>query len=208
MLSELRVRLRYGLCTSVPRHRGHDLRRAPRPNHPVRRCARFSCSVAPGTGMGDCGGHAALGTRSGRSSGVRSRRAPSPARWLGAVVPADYAAGRRPGSSAGRQDEPACGNNLGRTHRGGAVRWIARLGGFLGRRRDGEPGVQVLWRGFQSATGGSRAGDGMCRRIAADGTSEGASVHGHGQARWYPVIHGDGRCATSARLPGGDHRPW
>ena len=30
-----------------------------------------------------------------------------------------------------------------------AVRWIAQLGGFLGRTSDGEPGVQVLWRGFQ-----------------------------------------------------------
>lgn len=30
-----------------------------------------------------------------------------------------------------------------------AVRGIARLGGFLGRRGDGEPGVTVLWRGFQ-----------------------------------------------------------
>lgn len=30
-----------------------------------------------------------------------------------------------------------------------AVRWIARLGGFLGRRRDGEPGITVIWRGWQ-----------------------------------------------------------
>lgn len=30
-----------------------------------------------------------------------------------------------------------------------AVRWIARLGGFLERRGDGEPGVMVLWKGFQ-----------------------------------------------------------
>ena len=30
-----------------------------------------------------------------------------------------------------------------------AVRWIAQLGGFLGRKGDGEPGVTVLWRGFQ-----------------------------------------------------------
>jgi hypothetical protein len=30
-----------------------------------------------------------------------------------------------------------------------AVRWIAQLGGFLGRRSDGEPGVKVLWRGWQ-----------------------------------------------------------
>ena len=29
------------------------------------------------------------------------------------------------------------------------VRWIAQLGGFLGRRRDGEPGPIVLWRGLQ-----------------------------------------------------------
>jgi len=27
-----------------------------------------------------------------------------------------------------------------------AVRWIAQLGGFLGRKSDGEPGVTTLWR--------------------------------------------------------------
>lgn len=30
-----------------------------------------------------------------------------------------------------------------------AVRWIAQLGGFLARRRDGEPGPIVVWRGLQ-----------------------------------------------------------
>jgi len=30
-----------------------------------------------------------------------------------------------------------------------SVRWIARLGGFLGRSGDGEPGSKTLWRGFQ-----------------------------------------------------------
>src|SRR5207245_2815209 len=30
-----------------------------------------------------------------------------------------------------------------------AVRWIAQLGGFLGRKSDGPPGVTVLWRGLQ-----------------------------------------------------------
>lgn len=30
-----------------------------------------------------------------------------------------------------------------------AVRWIAQLGGFLGRKGDGEPGVVVVWRGWQ-----------------------------------------------------------
>lgn len=30
-----------------------------------------------------------------------------------------------------------------------AVRWIAQLGGFLGRTGDGEPGVKVLWRGWK-----------------------------------------------------------
>jgi hypothetical protein len=29
------------------------------------------------------------------------------------------------------------------------VRWIAQLGGFLGRKSDGEPGVKTLWRGLQ-----------------------------------------------------------
>ena len=30
-----------------------------------------------------------------------------------------------------------------------AVRWIAQLGGFLGRRNDGEPGTTTLWRGLE-----------------------------------------------------------
>jgi transposase-like protein/transposase Tn5 family protein len=30
-----------------------------------------------------------------------------------------------------------------------AVRWIASLGGFQGRKHDGEPGATVLWKGFQ-----------------------------------------------------------
>ena len=30
-----------------------------------------------------------------------------------------------------------------------AVRWIAQLGGFLGRKSDGEPGVTTIWRGWQ-----------------------------------------------------------
>jgi hypothetical protein len=30
-----------------------------------------------------------------------------------------------------------------------AVRMIAQLGGFLGRKRDGEPGMKVTWRGFR-----------------------------------------------------------
>ena len=30
-----------------------------------------------------------------------------------------------------------------------AARWIGKLGGFLGRKSDGHPGVTVMWRGFQ-----------------------------------------------------------
>lgn len=30
-----------------------------------------------------------------------------------------------------------------------AIRWIAQLGGFIGRTSDGEPGTQTLWKGFQ-----------------------------------------------------------
>jgi hypothetical protein len=29
------------------------------------------------------------------------------------------------------------------------VRWIAQLGGFLGRKQDGEPGVKTIWRGLR-----------------------------------------------------------
>lgn len=31
---------------------------------------------------------------------------------------------------------------------GQAVRWIAQLGGFLGRKGDGEPGITTIWRGW------------------------------------------------------------
>ena len=29
------------------------------------------------------------------------------------------------------------------------MRWIAQLGGFLGRKSDGEPGITTIWRGWQ-----------------------------------------------------------
>ena len=29
-----------------------------------------------------------------------------------------------------------------------AVRWIAQLGGYLGRKGDGEPGITTIWRGW------------------------------------------------------------
>ena len=35
---------------------------------------------------------------------------------------------------------------------GQAVRWIAKLGGWLGRKHDRPPGAEVIWRGFQSLT--------------------------------------------------------
>lgn len=33
-----------------------------------------------------------------------------------------------------------------------AVRLVARIGGFLGRKGDGQPGMTVLWRGLQGLT--------------------------------------------------------
>jgi len=30
-----------------------------------------------------------------------------------------------------------------------AIRWMAKMGGFLGRKSDGEPGIIVVWRGWQ-----------------------------------------------------------
>ncbi len=30
-----------------------------------------------------------------------------------------------------------------------SVRWIAQLGGYLGRTKDGPSGVKTLWRGWQ-----------------------------------------------------------
>jgi hypothetical protein len=39
---------------------------------------------------------------------------------------------------------PACPPSLGE-----AVRWLAQLGGFVGRRRRDHPGTETVWRGFQ-----------------------------------------------------------
>ena len=33
-----------------------------------------------------------------------------------------------------------------------AVRWIAQLGGFLGRKGDGQPGITTIWRGWSRLT--------------------------------------------------------
>ena len=33
-----------------------------------------------------------------------------------------------------------------------AIRWIGQLGGFLGRKGDKEPGITVIWRGWQRLT--------------------------------------------------------
>jgi hypothetical protein len=33
-----------------------------------------------------------------------------------------------------------------------AILWIGRLGGHLGRKRDGLPGVRTLWRGWRDLT--------------------------------------------------------
>jgi len=37
-----------------------------------------------------------------------------------------------------------------------AIRWLAQLGGFLGRKGDGEPGVKVIWTGLQTLDLGAR----------------------------------------------------
>ena len=69
-----------------------------------------------------------------------------------------YEARRHPGGSSERVLPREEWEVLCRAHRGGggcpptlrdAVRRIARLGGFLGRKGDGEPGVKTLWRGLR-----------------------------------------------------------
>jgi transposase Tn5 family protein len=35
---------------------------------------------------------------------------------------------------------------------GQAVRWMAQLGGLVGRRRHDQPGAETWWRGFQHLT--------------------------------------------------------
>lgn len=34
-----------------------------------------------------------------------------------------------------------------------AIMWLAKIGGFLGRKRDGDPGVKVIWRGMRILEG-------------------------------------------------------
>lgn len=55
---------------------------------------------------------------------------------------------------------------------GQAVRWLAQLGGFLGRRGDGEPGVKVLWRGLQSLEPAAM----MYKQLTGDGQNENICV--------------------------------
>ena len=43
--------------------------------------------------------------------------------------------------------QPLPASHLPTVHQ--ALRWIAQLGGFLNRKNDGEPGVTVIWRGWQ-----------------------------------------------------------
>jgi hypothetical protein len=33
---------------------------------------------------------------------------------------------------------------------GEAIRMVAKIGGFLGRKGDGDPGTEVMWRGLQA----------------------------------------------------------
>ena len=56
---------------------------------------------------------------------------------------------------------------------GAFVRGVARLGGFLGRKCDGEPGWKTLWRGYaklQTLVEGARLHERMRRRRRATGT--------------------------------------
>ena len=60
------------------------------------------------------------------------------------------------------------------------VRWIAQLGGFLGRKGDGEPGVKVLWRGLRTLRE-MVAG----YRLASAGGVAGAGPPGTGLLTWH-----------------------
>ncbi|MCW8177245.1 IS4 family transposase, partial [Verminephrobacter aporrectodeae] len=46
---------------------------------------------------------------------------------------------------------------------------IARLGGFLARKRDGEPGVKTIWLGMQRILDFA-AGIRFCRELQAQGS--------------------------------------
>jgi len=58
-----------------------------------------------------------------------------------------------------------------------AVLWIAKLGGFLARKSDGEPGVKTIWRGL--------------RRL-------------HDIANTWQLLHTTHPCLVDIQLPGND----
>jgi hypothetical protein len=66
-------------------------------------------------------------------------------RWWG------RAGGGAPASSASTREEREALKSMGRRIRTASdfVRAVAGLGGFLGRKGDGEPGWQTLWRGYR-----------------------------------------------------------
>lgn len=69
-------------------------------------------------------------------------RAPAPVPCSVALSPAQWQA--LSARMLGLREAPAVAPSLQQ-----AVRWIAQLGGFLGRKGDGEPGVKTLWRGWR-----------------------------------------------------------
>ena len=100
-----------------------------------------------------------------------------------------------------------------------AVRWIARLGGFLDRKGDGHPGVKTLWRGWRrleelaagyhlalaKATGPPASNDAYgneqsLRSGRAGLTRIEQSLHGDFKMRW-------ASCLSTDEEPGGI-QPW
>ena len=66
---------------------------------------------------------------------------PGDVRWESEEWPALY--GALPPGPAPPDSPPSLGE---------AVRWLAQLGGCVGRRRCDPPGAETLWRGFQPLT--------------------------------------------------------
>ena len=76
--------------------------------------------------------------------------------FMGESPTARFSQSRRQGEGQGRRREAGSEGspirNCGAMNKNEVIRLIAKLGGFLARQRDREPGVKTIWIGLQRVT--------------------------------------------------------